>query len=175
GTNTVSDLVNNVENVFINRPLGTNYSVTVRARRVNVNAVTAHPDNVVQDYALVISLGNSTLTDGMTVTDIPATTPPPATQAPTGPVAIVPLLSGEPLEREKVSANPPYLTTTNGAVSQWNFYVFTNSVALTNSTFTNFAVATFLPANASRPRAMLEADLDLYLSRDPSFTNLNPA
>ena len=48
------DSVNNVENVFIPRPLGTNYSITVRARRVNVNTVSLSPDRVAQDYALVV-------------------------------------------------------------------------------------------------------------------------
>ena len=56
------DSVNNVENIYISAPpgapLNTNYSVTVFAHRVNVNAVTAHTNNVVQDYALVISSGN---------------------------------------------------------------------------------------------------------------------
>jgi subtilisin family serine protease/subtilisin-like proprotein convertase family protein len=176
GTNAPPDSVNNVENVFINRPLGTNYSVTVRARRVNVNAVTAHPDQIAQDYALVISLGNSTLTNGfLNVTDIQTTTPPPATQAPFVPVPVTHLDQGVPLERERVAANPPYLATTNGAASQWNFYVVTNTPAQTNAAFTYYAVATFLPANVSRQRTMLEGDLDLYLSRDPGLTNLNPS
>lgn len=175
GTNAPPDAVNNVENVFINRPLGTNYSVTVRARRVNVNAVTAHPDQIAQDYALVISLGNSTLTNGfLNVTDLQESTPSPATEAPFVPVPVTHLDQGVPLERERVSANPPYLITTNGAASQWNFYVVTNTPALTNAAFEFFAVATFLPANVSRQRTMLEGDLDLYLSRDPGLTNLNP-
>ena len=59
-TNQVSesDVVNNVENVFINGPLSTNYVVSVIGRRVNVNAVHAHPEGVVQDFALVISSGD---------------------------------------------------------------------------------------------------------------------
>ncbi len=173
-TNSTPDLVNNVENIFINRPLGTNYSVTVRARRVNVNAITAHPDQIAQDYALVISLGNSTLVDALNVTDIPVTTSPPATEVATVPVTVQYLGQGVPIERERVAANPPYLRTPNGAASQWNFYSVTNTFAATNANFTNFAVATFLPANASRPRTMLEGDLDLYLSSDPRLTNLNP-
>ena len=56
GTNEVPayDFVNNVECVFLDPLLGTNYSVSVVARRVNVNAVTANLTGVVQDYALVI-------------------------------------------------------------------------------------------------------------------------
>src|SRR5262249_35188526 len=69
------DRVNNVENVYIaasfaNRLSGT-FSVTVQARRVNVNAVTAHPDGVVQDFALVISSGEPRDTGAITVSDQP--------------------------------------------------------------------------------------------------------
>ena len=52
------DSINNVENVFIQPLLGTKYSSPSSAASVNVNAVTAQPNNVVQDYALVISCGN---------------------------------------------------------------------------------------------------------------------
>src|SRR6185503_15448404 len=55
------DIVNNVENVYLNsfpQRLSPSYSVTVRARRVNVNSVTAQERGVAQDYALVISSGN---------------------------------------------------------------------------------------------------------------------
>jgi len=48
------DSVNNVENVYLIPQLGSNYAVTVFARNVNVNAVTAHTNATVQDYALVI-------------------------------------------------------------------------------------------------------------------------
>ncbi len=174
GDTNGTDVVNNVENVFIDRPLGTNYSVTVRAARVNVNAVTSNPDQIAQDYALVISLGNPSVTDALTVTDLNITTSPPATEASTGSSYLRVLGSGEPLNKERVAANPPYLTTTNGAVSQWNFYVITNTLFRTNNSFTNFAVATYLPANVSRSRTMLEGDLDLYVSRDPLLTSLNP-
>src|SRR2546430_858772 len=36
-TNALADFVNNVENVFLQPALGTNYSITVAGRRVNVN------------------------------------------------------------------------------------------------------------------------------------------
>ena len=60
GTNTppVFDSINNVQNVYLPLSAGTNFSVTVMGYRVNVNAVTAQTNNVVQDYALVISCGN---------------------------------------------------------------------------------------------------------------------
>ena len=43
---------------YLSPALATNYSVTVIAREVNVNAVTARTNDVVQDYALVISSGS---------------------------------------------------------------------------------------------------------------------
>src|SRR5262249_17252830 len=46
------DVINNVENIYIKQPAGTNFSMTVIGHRVNVNAVTANPNDVVQDYAL---------------------------------------------------------------------------------------------------------------------------
>src|SRR5262249_472268 len=61
------DFVNNVENVYLAPPLGTNYSVTVTAHRVNVNAVTARADDVVQDYALVVSSGDGQVSDALTL------------------------------------------------------------------------------------------------------------
>ena len=64
-------MVNNVENVFLAPALATNYSVTVVARAVNVNAVTARTNDVVQDYALVISSGDGEVADALTVTDAP--------------------------------------------------------------------------------------------------------
>ena len=59
-TNTVPNIniVNNVENIFIPPPLGSNYTITVFGHRVNVNAVTAQADNIAQDYALVVSCGD---------------------------------------------------------------------------------------------------------------------
>src|SRR5207302_5376125 len=63
-----ADVINNVENVFLAPPLGSNYSVTVAARRVNVNAVTQNTNNVVQDFALVISSGDASgLTNAFTL------------------------------------------------------------------------------------------------------------
>jgi subtilisin-like proprotein convertase family protein len=62
------DVVNNVENVYLQNALGTNYSVTVLGHRVNVNAVTAHTNQVVQDYALVIS-SDASYTNGLSVTN----------------------------------------------------------------------------------------------------------
>src|SRR5205085_12464941 len=52
------DVINNVENVYLAPVLDARYSVTVIGRRVNVNALSAHPNNVAQDYALVVSSGD---------------------------------------------------------------------------------------------------------------------
>src|SRR2546423_12456658 len=49
------------------------------------------------------------------------------------------------------------------------FYVFNN----TNARFTNIAFITFLAPDLSAPRVR-EADIDLYVTRDPNLTNLAP-
>lgn len=178
------DAVNNVENVFLPPPFPTNgYDVTVLARRVNVNAVTAHTNDVVQDYALVIAAGDGDLTNGLSVAEQPVFVPPPA-----------PLvdfirsnlfetsdIAGTLLLGQRVGANTPLLGTTNGMTNQWHFYVITNT-----TTFTNAAFVTFMPPTLAIPRmgtreltndnaTRVEADIDLYVSQDPSLTNLNPA
>lgn len=174
GTNSVRvinaerDFVNNVENVYLNAPLGSNYAIGVFARRVNVNAVTAHTNGIVQDYALVVSHGNLTYTNPFSITQTAATFTN---------VQFVTVLTntvgtngyGGTLLNQRVGANSPLLLSTNGVTNQWNFYVLTNS-----SNFPNVAFATFIPPNLSRPRSV-EADIDLYVSTDPSFLQLNPA
>src|SRR5256886_11539815 len=57
------DFVNNVENVFLEPPLGSNYAIAVVGRRVSVNAVTANTQDVVQDYAPVGSSGGGEVTN----------------------------------------------------------------------------------------------------------------
>jgi len=51
------DTINNVENIILPPLLAGRYSVTVVGREVNVNAVTLHANDVVQDYALVVAVG----------------------------------------------------------------------------------------------------------------------
>ncbi len=178
-----ADSVNNVENVYLPPPQGTNYSVTDYARRVNVNAVTSNTNNVVQDYALVISCGDGgVVSNAFTLTDVA-----PVSSSLTNLIA---LTNGLPLLNQRVGANPQYAPTTNGIANQWNFYVFTNTEAATNPNFTNVAFVTFLPPNLGVPRGgtsqgvappdtnatrVAGADIDLYVSTDPSLTNLNPA
>ena len=172
-TNQVSesDVVNNVENVFINGPLSTNYVVSVIGRRVNVNAVHAHPEGVVQDFALVISSGDDIeLEEPFKLEDLdpalPDFTPP-----------VYAITNGIPRLEDRVGANAPLLGTTNGLTPQWQFYAFTNSLPSTNDVgFTNgpyVAFATFLPPQLGQPRAS-DADVDLYVSRDPGLLSLNP-
>lgn len=170
------DFVNNVENVYLQAPLtGSRYSVTVLGRRVNVNAVTAHT-NVVQDYALVISSGNGTVADAISidldsgVVFASSAVTNSGTDLSTFPyVTTVP--DGVPLLDQTVGANAPLLSLTTitnenpgvatnglitlGLTNQWHFYVFTNtgvnSLSGTNNA-TNVAFITFSPPTLSLPR-----------------------
>ena len=74
GTAPNLDVVNNVENVYLSPSPAVNYSVTVIARGVNVNAVTAQTNGVLQDYALVISSGDGQVEDALTITNTPIVT-----------------------------------------------------------------------------------------------------
>ncbi|MGC8887179.1 MAG: S8 family serine peptidase [Verrucomicrobiia bacterium] len=173
------DYVNNVENVFIK--LTTNsarFSVSVVGRRVNVNAVTSHPDGIAQDYALVVSVDEG----GSLSINPPPQSPPQITTDPAP--FIKSLTNGVALIRERVGANSPLLVYTNGMTNQWNFYVFTNNPIissmmigtnvsyLTNNVGSNIMFITFIPPNLSRARAT-DADIDLYVSKNPALTNLD--
>jgi subtilisin-like proprotein convertase family protein len=223
-TNTSNyDTINNVQNVFIPYPLGTQYLITVVGRSVNVNAVTAQTNtyaingppgtyapNVVQDYALVISCGEGEVTNAFKVTDngpgLGIVSNPTTDQqityvvSPDAPYinqlagASTPLLGTNIIqlttngtELNGIQLNPtnlPFVTNiiTLGMTNQWHFYVMTNPGP---ADFTNAAFITFIPdtlsiprmgvfadstANATRP----EADIDLYVSTDPTLINLNP-
>ena len=214
-TNTppVFDSINNVQNVYLQPGAGTSFTVTVLGYRVNVNAVTAQTNNVVQDYALVISTGNSGLTNVMTVNPVPASsgynatgdqqiTYPSQTSAGSGPTAT----SFAELLNQFVGANSPLLGTntivfppgkngfgpnnwqvTVGQTNQWQFYVVTNlnPSSLSNAAFITFNPNAPDPDTLSIPRlgvyqtsvgnATREADIDMYVTTDPSITNLNPA
>ena len=158
----VDDVVNNVENVFLPGPQSAAYSVTVVAKRVNVNAVTSHPDGVVQDYALVIGSGDPTTTAIWTIVE------PVGALVKSGP-ALKELTNGVPLLSERVGANSPLLVDTNGEKSHWNFYKFVN-VGNTNP---YVAILTFQPPNLSKSR-LAEADIDLYVSDDAGLLTLDP-
>ena len=199
------DYVNNVENVYLLPPLGTNYSITVRGKRVNVNAVTAHPNNVVQDYALVISSG-----DGETNSALQLLTSAPGPASPTPPTIITndfaesPVDFGQILYLQQAGANTPLLGTntvttipllkqaqdelydgriTVGMTNQWHFYIFTNTGG---GDFTNVAFVVVNEDTVSVPRMGVFAgfpanatriypDIDLYVSQDPRLLNLDPA
>jgi len=198
------DSVNNVENVYLDAldaPLGANYSVTVSARRVNVNAVTAQANNVAQDYALVISSGDGEVPDALTVTPAsPVTFANAINLTQTTNTFNNGTFAGAILLNQRAGANFQLLGTnavplgtntiwgTNGAITlgvtnQWHFYVITNTGGID---FTNAAFVTFLPPDLSLPRmgvresdldnaARAEADIDLYVSADPALLDLDPA
>ncbi|HXT39183.1 MAG TPA: S8 family serine peptidase, partial [Candidatus Angelobacter sp.] len=172
GTNAAPfDFVNNVENVFLQPPLGTNYSITVVGRRVSVNAVTANTNGIVQDFALVMSSGNGELSDAFMSLTSAAANPVERTE-------VIGLTNGMPLLKQRVGANFQLSPSVNGDTNQWRFYVFTNAFFTNNTTGltngSNVAFITFLPPDLSRPRN-LDADIDLYVSMDPALTNLDGA
>ena len=189
------DSINNVQNIILPPLLAGSYSVTVVGRAVNVNAVTAQTNNVVQDYALVIADGEGEVPDALTVTDNPIVSNPTSDQQITFVTS-----TNTPLMNQFVGANTPLLGTntlplgtntiwgsagqmTIGMTNQWHFYVVTNTGA--RADFTNAAFITFNPYTLSIPRMGVyedtidnatrpEADIDLYATTDPSLMNLNP-
>ncbi|TAK96516.1 MAG: hypothetical protein EPO07_14425 [Verrucomicrobia bacterium] len=190
-TNLVAniDLVNNVENIFIPSTLSSNYTITVKAHRVNVNAVTAHPNDVVQDYALVISAGDGEVPDALTIDPDPAIVNPtgPEVTVPPNTITNAPGVAGSLLFHQLVGANAPLLGTTNGMTNQWHFYAIQNPTTLngTNVNFTNAAFVTFFPPTLAVPRigtresnpdnaTRVEADIDLYVTTDPNLLVLDP-
>jgi subtilisin-like proprotein convertase family protein len=196
------DTINNVQNILLPPLLAGSYSVTVLGRSVNVNAVTAQTNNTVQDFALVVSVG-----EGEVPTAILSAVDNNIVSNPTGDQNITFVtVTNTPLMNQFAGENTPLLGTNNlplgtntvwgpnglvtiGMTNQWHFYVVTNnaldaqgnSADVTNAAFITFNADTLaIPrvgvfadstANATRP----EADIDVYVSTDPSLTNLNPA
>lgn len=164
GTNNVTDtdIVNNIENVYINGP-DTDYDVYVVGKRVYVNAVAGRTNGIGQDYALVISSGEPNLpAGGLTIDQLPTKT--------TNSLPLVTVIGGTNallVPNLRVGANDPFLTSTNGQTNQWVFFVITNSPSVSTAAF-----VTFLPPNLSRTRQQ-SADIDLYVSRDSNLTNLD--
>ncbi len=202
------DAINNVQNVLIPPLLGTNYSVTVIGRAVNVNAVSAQTNsvnnaspsgifapNVVQDYALVITVGDGGAPGLFTVTDSGIVSNPTGGQD----ITFI-TQTNAPLMNQMVGAASPLLGTntlglgtntpwsstgvvTVGMTNQWHFYVSTNTGPAND--YTNAAFVTFSPDTLSIPRmgvlagsqanaTRAEADIDVYVTTDPTLTNLNP-
>ena len=174
------DSVNNVENIYLPPTLDTNYTITVRARAINVNAVTAHPNDTVQDYALVISSGDGQVVSALNVSPQAMIAPPTWRLTYVSNSFNQADASGFLLDGQRVGANTPLLGTTNGMTNQWHFYAVTNTTS-----FTNAAFITFLPTDLALPRMGVEensltnatrqsADIDLYVSADPGLLDLAP-
>ncbi len=183
--------------------LGGHYSVTVFGRDVNVNAITEQNTNVVQDYALVVSVGEgeeptaiSTVSFSSKSSIIPTTDQT---------VTFMPG-TNQVLVNQFVGANTPFQGTnliglgsntvwgstgalTTGMTNQWHFYVVTNNGLDANGQsidVTNAAFITFNAFDLSVPRmgvyeeadpanaTRVEADIDVYATTDPGLTNLNP-
>jgi subtilisin-like proprotein convertase family protein len=186
------DVVNNVENVYLCPTRATNYSITVLARAVNVNAVTAQTNGAVQDYALVVSSGDGQVTNALAVSELSII--PVASSSVmfiTNSFSSSQGISGALLLSQRVGAQSPLAdgatfpwpggtgVITVGLTNQWRFYVLTN-----DQNFTNAAFLTFQPVNLSLPRlgvnqtnlenaTRAEADIDVYVSTDPGLTNLD--
>jgi subtilisin-like proprotein convertase family protein/subtilisin family serine protease len=191
----VLDSINNVESVWLPAPLATNYSVTVVGRNVTVNAVTAEQTNIVQDFALVVSCGDSANTNGIVVTTsntVSAITPQ---------ITYLSSFTNGINYGQISGANAPWLSTntlalpaqlgfgTNaslqiGQTNQWRFFIVTNTTQFSNAAFVIFNPQTLSvprmgvfansPTNATTP----EADLNLFVAgplgpNSPALTNLD--
>ena len=188
----VFDVVNNVENVFIAPSLGTGYSVTVIGRSVNVNAVTTVATNIVQDFALVIALGDNS---SSSVIVSPAANALVSSITPQ-----VTDLGGSDSSiyyGQIAGANAPLLSTnlipfgtnsgfaTNavlyiGQTNQWRFYVVSNATAYTNAAFIVDAISLSVSREGVLNGGPDAPNIDLYVATYPSdpaaasLTNLNP-
>jgi alpha-tubulin suppressor-like RCC1 family protein/subtilisin-like proprotein convertase family protein len=195
----VIDNINNIQNVFI-LPFGTNatpdadYLVTILGNRVNVNAVSQHTNNDVQDYAVVISAGDmGSVTDAMNVTDLGISNNPTTFQN------ITIGLTNTILLNQIAGANTPLINTnyvtlnqnvygigTNnsqfeiGMTNQWHFYIVTNQTTFTNAAFITFGAATLsIPrmgvfANSEENATVPGPDLDMLVTRtSPSLGDPN--
>jgi subtilisin-like proprotein convertase family protein len=200
-TNTAPNLdaINNVENIFL--PSAGSYTVTVIGRSVNVNAVTAQTNNVVQDYALVISCGEGEVTNAITVTANPLASNPTTDQqvnfigvdnngmatngGALGGVFLNQLAGANTplLGTNTVGAGPNYnagAVITLGMTNQWHFYVVQNTTGFTNAAFVTFEPDTLATprmgvfADSDANSTQPEADIDLYVATEPGLTNLNP-
>ena len=198
GTNgpPVLDVINNVRNIFVQPPLtGSNYTVTVFGRSVNVNAVTAQTNNVVQDFALVISSGDGYDSESNALTVVAG----PVVQNPLGDPDVTDVsTTNVTLLNQIAGANTPLLGTnsvvgvstnstlasksvvTLGMTNQWHFYVVTNFQGYTNAAF-----ITFFPDEMATPRmgtlaatvanaVRTEGDIDLYVASEPGLLTLDP-
>ena len=195
-----SDVVNNVESVYLDASYGLTppYTVWVRGTRVNVNAVSGQTNVIGQDYALVVASDDPALSASLGVTDVGTnnTLPPEplVTVANNGAVLLHQRVgANEPNLAEYPPGLYPYPGQTNGSLVQWHFFLFTNvNYNLTNTAlysnnaalYNNAIFATFLPPTLTVPvaapvnesyQAANNADLDLYVSTNAALFNLDPA
>ena len=171
------DRINNVERIVLPSPIGSNLVITVVARRVNVNSVRSNPSVIAQDFALAFSSDiDPAVTNTIGVLDFPTGFNPIAAAFIRPPVQTV--TNSYAFLNQRAGANSPLEGGTNGQFKQWQFYVFTNMPGTTtngDTIFTNgsnVAFVTFPVGNLSRSRTN-GPDVDLYVSKDRSFTNLN--
>ncbi len=172
-----NDVVNNVENIYVNAPVEQSYTLFVIGSRVNVNAVPAHTNEIVQDYALVVSSANGDFAGGLTIDDFPTLiTNYSITNEPHRFTFIDPGdTNAAPTPGQRAGANSPLahdsttplLVATNGMTNQWVFFHVTNSAGGSNAAF-----ITFRPDNLSIPRNK-DGDVDLYVSTSSTLTNLD--
>jgi subtilisin-like proprotein convertase family protein len=171
-TSDPSDLVNNVECVYLDSAGGLQqtYYISVRGTRVAVNAVSTQTNAILQDYALVISSDDQTPATGLTVTNLGISSVPLTNFAivsswtntnaiPPMQISYVTNATGQGYLHQRVGGNEPNLwgtnvvtnllgvvnVGTNGNPLQWHFFVLTNTVTGTNPLYTNAIFATFLP------------------------------
>jgi len=190
-----ADVVNNVENVYLPPQVGASYSVTVSARAVNVNAVSARTNGVVQDYALVIASGDGAEADALTVTDTPLVSEDsPRVMVVTNSFEPGQGISGGLLLNQRAGAMGPQADDRSipwaggasgeigvGLTNQWRFYVLTNEQNYPHAAFLTFMAADLSPSLPGlfqtnlNPAAPAEADIDLYVSTDSALTNLGSA
>jgi len=187
------DYVNNVENVFVAPPVSSRYSLTVIAKSVHVNAVSAQ-SGVVQDYALVISSGDGQVPDALSVNENAANNAalPPSVILLTNQFSSNGLDFGSILTFQRVGAGSPLLSAgvipwpgpavaqiNIGTSNQWRFYMITNEAAFTNAVFLTFSSPTLAADEAdllSGTLSMIDppgGDIDLYVSQDSNLTNLD--
>ena len=198
-----NDVINNVENVFLEQPSAQKYRVTVYARRVNVDALSGFYDaespkdhvDVVQDFALVMSSGNPDVSNAFKIkTDTSEEIElPPVTTLTNGMPMLGQHVGANSALAKEVDTNHTVYANRRGITNQWHFFTFTNAPPEKNDDdidttdpddgsgddvdkpdFGQYvAFITFMPPNLSDPRQR-DADIDLYVSRDPKLMDLDP-
>jgi subtilisin-like proprotein convertase family protein len=164
------------------------------------NAAGQFAPNVVQDYALVVSSGDGGAMGSFTVTNLGVTVNPTAGQdvtfvASTNTPLLHQTVGANPsllgTNTVNVGTNTQWASSgevTLGMTNQWHFYVVTNHATDASGVaadVTNAAFAVFQPPTLSIPRmgvfagspansTRVEADIDLYVSTDPTLLVLNP-